>query len=499
MKKIFFIACLISSITAHAQTATECAVDKYFATIKKDPAKLNLFLKTMPKGGDLHNHLGGAGLAENLIHYAKNDPFFINYRTFSVVMNATACSAITLKNLTLYPTLYNATIDAWSMRNFYPKKESGHDHFFAAFDKYNPLARRHSGEILNEVVKGAREQNILYLELMITPDHDASGMLGGRIGWNPDLARLRKVLLEHGLKNTVLDMSKQLDATEATLHCAFMCKTPKENLGRDVKVRYLYQVFREQPAVQVFAQLLAGFELASRDARVLGINIVQAEDGKIATRDYTLHMCMIRFLRHLYPKVHVSLHAGELVPGLVPANDLRFHIREALNIAQADRIGHGVDIRHEDDMEELLKKMAEKHVLVEINLSSNEAILNVKGKTHPILLYMRHRVPVALSTDDAGVLRTNLTEEYRKAVLNYHFSYSTLKMLVRNSINYSFVPGNSLWKDHQYHWLVPVCATSLGSSFVSIQCQNFLKTSEKARLQWTLENQFLTFERKAMA
>lgn len=100
------------------------------------------------------------------------------------------------------------------------------------------------------------------------------------------------------------------------------------------------------------------------------------------------------------------MHAGELVPGLVPRSGLRFHIHEAIEVAHANRIGHGVDIRYEDQSQQLLQEMAKKQILVETNLSSNAAILNVTGQQHPILLYQQYYVPVALSTDDEGVLRT---------------------------------------------------------------------------------------------
>jgi adenosine deaminase len=490
MRKFVFIIIFAICIPASAQTTAEQATESYFTTIKKDPKKLDFFLKTMPKGADLHNHLGGASMAENMIGYAENDQLSINRRTFAIDVHPLGYPATSLKNLRHYPALYAATIDAWSMRNFHFEKESGHDHFFATFEKYLPILVRHRGEMLNEVVQRACEQNELYLELMIMPDDNASGMLGRKIAWNPDLTQLRKNLLKRDLKNRVNDISKQLDAIENIQSLAH------KNACYDFKVRYLYQVLREQPAVQVFAQLLAGFELSNQDPRVLGINLVQAEDGKIAMKDYTLHMHMIKFLHRLYPKVHISLHAGELVPGLVAASGLRFHIREAVDIAQAERIGHGIDIAYENKTVQLLKEMAKKHILVEINLSSNEAILNVLGKAHPILLYMRYKVPVTLSTDDEGVLRTNLTEQYKKAILNYHFSYAIIKMLVRNSIHYSFLPGKPLWEDDRYRRLVPVCLTSVGSPFITIQCRYFLSKNEKAHLQWALENQFLVFEKQ---
>jgi len=224
--------------------------------------------------------------------------------------------------------------------------------------------------------------------------------------------------------------------------------------------------------------------------------LVQAEDGPIAMRDYTLQMQMVKFLHHLYPKVAISLHAGELVPGLVPTQDLRFHIRQAVEIAHADRIGHGVDIRYEDNAEQLLSEMAKRHILVEINLSSNAAILNIKANTHPLLLYRRYRVPLALSTDDEGILRTSLSEQYQIAVLNYRFSYLSLKKLARNSIQYSFLPGAKLWQDDNYQQVVLACVSSLKTSLLSADCQNFLNANQKADLQWKLEQQFRHFEQQ---
>lgn len=479
MQKLVFTTILFLSITANAHSISEQATEKYFATIQNNPKQLDVFLKTMPKGGDLHNHLGGASMAENMIRYAKNDDLCINKHTLSAQEQAVCCPAYRLKNLPHYPRLYNTVIDAWSMRHFHAGKESGHDHFFATFGEYSPILVKHRREMISEVVEKACAQNSLYLELMITPDNNASGLLGKQVGWNPNLRLLRKKLLDHDLNSIVTKMSEKLDSYEKIKACP------------DFKLHYLYQILREQPPAQVFAQLLAGFELASKDARVLGINIVQPEDGKIAMRDYTLHMHMIAFLHSLYPKVHISLHAGELNADLVPASDLRSHIRQAVEIAHANRIGHGVDIQQETNSAALLKKMAREHILVEINLSSNEAILGIKGSAHPILLYRRYKVPVALSTDDQGVLRTNLTEQYKKAILNYHFSYFTVKNLVRNSISYSFLPGKSLWEDDQYRQRVPVCRIA-----GSIQCQHFLKANEKAQLQWKLEKQFLKFEKQ---
>jgi adenosine deaminase len=258
-----------------------------------------------------------------------------------------------------------------------------------------------------------------------------------------------------------------------------------------VVVRYLYQVLRESPKEQVFAQVLAGFMLASLDPRMAGINFVQPEDGVTSMRDYHEQMQMVDYVKKLYPTVHITLHAGELAPGLVPPDGLRFHIREAVEIGHAERIGHGVSVMCETDADRLLDLMRRRHVMVEINLTSNDLILGVRGKEHPLPVYRKHGVPVALSTDDEGVSRTHLTMEYQRAVLTYGLSYSDLKEMVRNSLEYSFLAGASYWRDATYRAPVSACAATTESA----TCQTFLKANDKARLQLDLEDRFRGFER----
>ena len=78
-------------------------------------------------------------------------------------------------------------------------------------------------------------------------------------------------------------------------------------------------------------------------------------------------------------------------------------------------------------------------VAVEINLSSNEFILGVKGNDHPVNLYYDAGVPIVISTDDMGVSRNNLTSQYLLLASRYHFTYKQIKSFAFNSIAYSFL------------------------------------------------------------
>ena len=180
-------------------------------------------------------------------------------------------------------------------------------------------------------------------------------------------------------------------------------------------------------------------------------------------RDYDLHMAMIRFLAAKYPRVRRTIHAGELAFGMVPPQDLRDHIAKAV-AAGAQRIGHGVDIAYEEDARGTLARMAREGIAVEINLTSNDVILGVKGAEHPLNLYRRFGVPVVLSTDDQGVLRTDMTNEYVRAAREQGLRYRDLKQAARASIAYSFVPGESLWAGQRIGTPVAACAAELAGA-----------------------------------
>lgn len=134
--------------------------------------------------------------------------------------------------------------------------------------------------------------------------------------------------------------------------------------------------------------------------------------------------------------------------------------------------------------------MANHHIPVEINLISNLKILNISGRNHPLNYYLTHNVPVVLSTDDEGVLRTDLTQQYVEAAKEHGLNYQQLKQINRNTLTYSFLPGKSIWANADKAELIPDCH-DLGSK----SCQKFIEHNEKAKLQWSLEQQLIAFEK----
>jgi hypothetical protein len=484
-----------------APSAAEAGTAAYLERVRDEPLLLRAFLQAMPKGGDLHNHPSGAEYAESFIAYAAEDGLCVAPTTLALVpppCDATEGrqpASAALSN----QTLYDALVDAWSMRDFVPTPgHSGHDQFFGTFDRFGEAWDRRTGDVLADIVARAAAENVQYLELMFGLDRGAVGALGARLGWEDELGRLHGRLLAEDVAAIVGATRERLDAAEARVRERLRCGTPEADRGCHVVVRYLQTGTRVLPPERVFAQLAVGFELVRADPRVVGVNLVAPEDAYVARRDYRLHMAMLDYLHGYAPEVPIALHAGELTLGLVPPEDLRFHVREAVERGHARRIGHGAAVMYEDAPFELLDELRRRNVLVEILLVSNAQILGVTGRHSPLPIYLQWRVPVALATDDMGVSRSDMTAQYQLAVESYGLAYGTLKHMARNSLEYSFLPGPSLWDDVASARHVPACAGEPPADYQihGAGCRDFVERSERAAAQWRLEVDFARFEQR---
>jgi hypothetical protein len=168
----------------------------------------------MPKGGDLHVHLSGAVYAESMIDWASENALCVD-RTTSKLMHAACDSCEPYKNKPSVRCayqdhiLYDQLVDAWSMRNWHREEESGHDHFFATFEKFGPAMENHIGDALAEVGSRAAADHLQYVEVMHTADGRQAAMLGDKIGWDDDFGGLRGKLLAGGMRDIVASVRRK--------------------------------------------------------------------------------------------------------------------------------------------------------------------------------------------------------------------------------------------------------------------------------------------------
>lgn len=488
-----FIALLISTWLLLSAGHATANVNDYLESIHNNPQALYDFFKAMPKGGELHYHLAGGAYPQRLLALAATEPYCIDTKTFAVSQQ-NPCNGIKSSLAFNDPILSKKIIQAWSMDAFTAGKESSHDHFFAVFSKIMPLIDHFQAQILADSMQKASSQHELYLEIMILPDEANSARFASLISTTTNLADKKNRLLANQAFQNNIQLTQQTSQQLLTdARHLLDCDNPLtgNQAACQVTVTFQYYVLREQSPDQVFAQALNGFAAAETPGSLVGINLVQPEDGSLSLKNYRQEMAIFNFMHKSYPNVHISLHAGELSAEFSAKKDRLFHIHDAIIMGHAERVGHGVDILEETNFKALMNYMANKPIPIEINLSSNEKILNIKGAAHPINRYLDNHVPIVLSTDDEGILGADLSEQYVIAYTQHGIPYETLKQINRNTLSYSFYPGKSLWKNPKKPIPISRC-----QPLFTKKCDNFVSKNPKAKLQRDLEKALSLFEEK---
>lgn len=442
-----------------------------FDAMRPDLRHVRAFLQRMPKGGDLHMHLSGAVYAERLIAWAVADKQCLRKSDMTILPRPDGaapdapCGADPAvvpiaeavagwRGQTTYDLLVNALSTRWFVAT--PAVPSGHDQFFASFSKFNAATGGADwaatldrlAEMTVDQLRQYDADHVQYAEMMVTlfEGDDRRWMAkfvaaaAGPDGvLKTDPAALLAAIEAHGLADMVAARVKQLSALKARIDEILACGGARERPGCGVTFRYIAQINRNGPPDEVFAQTaLSAALVRAMPELVVGLNYVGPEDYRTARDDYRTHMRWVGFLTG--KDVPVALHAGELWLGLVPPPDLTFHIRDAVETAGARRIGHGTAISFEKDMEGLLAEMRRRDVAVEIALTSSDVILGIRGREHPITTYLAAGVPVTLATDDAGVSRIDLANEYVRAARDHGIGYAQLKAFAHSALTHSFLP-----------------------------------------------------------
>lgn len=525
------------------EAATKATADRKAAMAallesrRAEPEALAALLADMPKGADLHSHLSGAVPTRRLVDWARDAALCLVPADFTLVKQ-TPCpdDTVALATLADDDPLIDTLVAAWSMAGEPEPLEdterraglgARHTHFFDAFLKFYPVTRDSTVQMIAEARRAAAREHVGHVELMVAFGSSTAGRTGASIfsgdaswtgAWDtsvPIAAWQKKVnAIRSKISKRLRPQVDELEGWEteaaALLHCGAEDET--RDPGCDVDVRYLVQLNRTQTREHVFGQLVYALELARSDDagadRIVGLNLALAEEDDNSLRYYQDDMFSLAMMRAVMRRVHphdapahIALHAGELVPELLAEDGsedahLGFHIRDAVRYAGepiADRIGHGTDIEREDPDGTLRAEMAERGVLVEACLTSNDWLLDVRGDRHPLKGYLDAGVPVALATDDAGVLGTTMTNELRRAVELHGLGYAALEAMARNGIDHAFLPGAPFTSE-------PECADALALEKLETEdlgpaCAALVQDSALARARWTFERDLLAFER----
>jgi adenosine deaminase CECR1 len=406
--------------------ASARAAERWFEEVKATaaPAQLYRFLYAMPKGGDLHNHLGGAVRSEWFwdAAIAQEKRGYVYYTRVRIEN----CAPYGHKEfgpgkaLLLFKDIQASTFDkldacgksefkrlgdldasekqAWLDSMRLDKPYEGRDEFFEAiWDRINDLLKNPYliCDVLLRNIRAFGQEGVVYLETQ-------QGVEGAV---RPD-----------GSAYSVDDV--------ASLYREFLASPQAKATG--VEVRFQNALLRFRPDAEQRLRELYAITDRYRDLYV-GVNMVGREDNG---KGYPLRFLpVLRELRRKYPDINLSIHAGEV-------DEPNHHVRDSLLLG-ARRIGHGVNLITDP---ETMLLMRNGPYLVEINLISNLLLEYVSDYSqHPFPEYLRTGIPVALSTDDRGMWDSNMSDEFFVAVKEFNLSWEEIVKVERNSLQYSFL------------------------------------------------------------
>jgi adenosine deaminase CECR1 len=408
---------LIIALAGTADAVSSETFSARFEIIQREATAEELYriLFDLPKGADLHDHLGGAGLPETWWRLAVDEPFYTRVRFGECALE---CGNPLLQFHTVRESVWNAfapccrseylrlsELDGAQKAAFLSSLRideagEGRDEFFERIwprlgeitDQAEIMA-----EVAAENVKLFAEEGVSYLEFQSSPFGRRSG---DRL---LEADEFHEILVERLSRPDVRDTG--------------------------VTVRFQANLVRFAPDAERRIEESFAFVDAHRDLWV-SVNLVgREEDG----RGYPLRFLeTFRKMRRLYPRIRLALHAGEV-------DEPNQHVRDTLLLG-AERIGHGTNLITDPDT---LLLMRTGKFAVEVSLVSNRLLNYVSDiSRHPFPELLRLGVPVCLSTDDRGMWDSNLTDEWFTAVTEFHLSWEEIEKLGRYSLEFAFVPGH---------------------------------------------------------
>jgi len=159
---------------------------------------------------------------------------------------------------------------------------------------------------------------------------------------------------------------------------------------------------------------------------ILGIDLADSE------RDFPLREFVPSVRKAREAGLKVTIHTGEDTPASF--------VKETIELANPDRIGHGIHSIEDMNVVELLKK---RGITLEVNPWSNYLTNSVRTiEEHPLKRLFDLGVKVTINSDDPEVLETNLNNEYRIAHEVLGMSMDEIAACNRNAYEASFIPDD---------------------------------------------------------
>lgn len=190
----------------------------------------------------------------------------------------------------------------------------------------------------------------------------------------------------------------------------------------DILVRLIVSVIRQE--AEQAAQVIETALECQAECGIVGIDVAGDEVN------FPLTPFVPVFTLARQAGLHVTVHAGEA------GNATR--VREAIELLNAERIGHGVRCIENSDVVRLVR---DRGVTLEVCPTSNlqTGVMRLWGH-HPLPDLYRLGLRVTVNTDDPSISSTTLTDEYYVVLTTMNMQMPQLKRMLLYSIQAAFLP-----------------------------------------------------------
>ena len=194
-----------------------------------------------------------------------------------------------------------------------------------------------------------------------------------------------------------------------------------------VELRYVFDIVRCFPEQAEPTLDFARSVRAREEAAVVGLGIGGPEGPRWPTEPLAATFAAARA-----EGLHSVPHAGEQWG---PQS-----IREAIELAHAERIGHGVRCIEDP---ELVRLLCERGIALEVCPTSNVALgVSRSIDEHPLPRLIEAGLSVSLGSDDPPLFGTDLVQEYVRCAQAFGWGPTQIRRLARASLEQAFMPAS---------------------------------------------------------
>ena len=390
------------------------------------PEQLYRLLYALPKGGDLHHHLGGGMLPQMWYDIATDAAKTGGQRFYT----RTKISSPALLDLVPHPDSRAVLFWTTISEQAYAQLDRAARADFKPLDALSDdeAAQWKSSVVLDRAGEG-RDEFFEYIWFRLNHLLGNAHVLGHCVVENMrrfGAEGTRYLELMGGDGGLTMPDDSRLTPDEAADWWRERLSQPDAK-ATGVEVRFKAIVLRFADDAEANVERAFAHIDTHRDLFV-GLDMAGREDDN---RGYAARFRDVydRMWRRYDGSIGFSMHAGE-------AEKRDTQIFDTLRLG-ATRIGHAINLQHDDRTMQMLR--GGPHLL-EINPVSNHLLGYVpEPANHPFPIYLRQGIPCCLNTDDRGMWSSNHTDEFMLGHQIAHLTWDELVTLTTNSLTHAFL------------------------------------------------------------